>query len=197
MTMTNQNSRDNKSKSVIRLLSQEELRIWTSVTDTISKGTQIGKNFSEVSPIFATKKPRSAPNPKIVPNGENLQTTKMDPQVRTKIAKGRIQIDKTLDLHGMRLNEAYHALKQAIFSGYQRGYRILLVITGKGNSGTDISHGLQERGILRRTVPNWLDNADIKPYIIGYSAASGKHGGNGAIYLHLRRNTTAQPNFNR
>jgi DNA-nicking Smr family endonuclease len=65
----------------------------------------------------------------------------------------------------------------------------VLVITGKGGSpldrGFDRDDG-SERGVLRRNVPRWLAEPDISPLIVSFTTAAQRHGGDGALYLHLR-----------
>jgi DNA-nicking Smr family endonuclease len=56
--------------------------------------------------------------------------------------------------------------------------RTVLVITGKGALGD---------GVLRRRVPEWLGQAPLRPLIAGHSEAHRRHGGEGALYVALRR----------
>ena len=94
------------------------------------------------------------------------------------IAKGRRQIDGRIDLHGMTQDRARQALLDYLqqSQGYDR--RIVLVITGKGNEG---------QGVLRRMVPQWLSLPAFLPLVNGYQEAHVGHGGEGALYVRLRR----------
>lgn len=58
------------------------------------------------------------------------------------------------------------------------GARCVLVITGKGKAGT---------GVLRRRFLDWINQAEIRPHVSGYSVANARHGGDGAFYLLLKR----------
>ena len=56
--------------------------------------------------------------------------------------------------------------------------RAVLVITGKGASGD---------GVLRRRTPEWLAAPSLRSIIAGYSQADRRHGGEGALYIALKR----------
>lgn len=119
---------------------------------------------------------------------EPLQTRTM-----RKLRTGRIEIEARLDLHGYRQREAHQALRRFISSSQARGHRWVMVITGKGAGGgatggsEDALTGFDEPGVLRRNVPRWLAEPDLRPLVVGYEPAAPHHGGNGALYVHLRR----------
>lgn len=107
-----------------------------------------------------------------------------------KIRGGRLEIEARVDLHGMRQHEAHVALKHFLMSCQSRGLRYVLIITGKGKaSGSQASHigeGDRERGVLKRNVPRWLDEPDMRAVVVSFTTAAIQHGGEGAIYVHLR-----------
>ena len=112
----------------------------------------------------------------------------IEPKLRRKVARGRIEIDGTIDLHGMRQAEARAALGRFVQSHAGRGSRTLLVITGKGiKKLDDFGARLIERGVLRHMLPLWLAEPELKPLVAGWDAAAQHHGGEGAVYLRLRR----------
>ena len=98
--------------------------------------------------------------------------------VLRKLAKGRRDVDARLDLHGMRQDAARDALLTFLHASISAGHRIVLVITGKGNDGT---------GVLRRSVPLWLETEPFASMINGMRRAHISHGGDGALYVRLRR----------
>ena len=68
------------------------------------------------------------------------------------------------------------------------GKRLALVVTGKGNSTRDEGGIMPHRqGILRHSLPHWLNMPDIRPKILEITPAHLKHGGGGAYYVYLRR----------
>lgn len=113
-----------------------------------------------------------------------------DQRQRRKLARDPDLIDARLDLHGMRQREAHGALKGFLFTCAGRGHRHVLVITGKGIRAAPErlrDHFIEERGVLRRLVPQWLGEPELRGMVVSYTAASAHHGGDGALYVRLRR----------
>ena len=89
----------------------------------------------------------------------------------------------------MRQDEAHGALRAFLSRCHSRGLRFVLVITGKGKtaSATDgISPEARDRGVLKRNVPRWLEEPDVRSIVVSYTTAAIRHGGEGALYVHLR-----------
>jgi len=116
-----------------------------------------------------------------------------------RIVRDPESIDARVDLHGMRQREAYPALKGFLRASQARGHRLVLVITGKGSARdtarADYEHWEttpfyeSERGVLRRLVPEWLAKPELRDVVAGVSPAHPRHGGEGALYVRLRRVT--------
>jgi DNA-nicking Smr family endonuclease len=106
-----------------------------------------------------------------------------------KIDRGHQPIEARLDLHGMYQSAAHAALRGFLTQSQNRGLRHVLVITGKGrpNSRDDMMFGEPETGVLRRMVPLWLGESDLRSIVSGYSEAPRRLGGEGALYVRLRR----------
>ena len=112
----------------------------------------------------------------------------VEPSVRKKVVRGRIEIDGTIDLHGMTQNEARGALYRFIQARFARGDRTILVITGKGlKTDNDYIAAMSERGVLRTMLPVWLNEPSLAPLVSGWSIAARGHGGEGAWYVRLCR----------
>lgn len=112
----------------------------------------------------------------------------VDPSIRRKVGRGRIDIDGRIDLHGMTQNEARGALHGFIHARFARGDRTVLVITGKGvKTDNDYIAAMTERGVLRTMLPFWLSEPSLSPMVSGWSVAARGHGGEGAWYVRLRR----------
>jgi len=112
----------------------------------------------------------------------------VEPSIHKKLSRGRIEIDGTIDLHGMTQNEARGALHRYLQARWSRGDRTVLVITGKGlKSDNDYVAAMSERGILRTMLPIWLSEPSLAPLVSGWSTAARGHGGEGAWYVRLRR----------
>ena len=85
-----------------------------------------------------------------------------------------------IDLHGLTQGEAHGLLHSFLYRAHANGLRHVLVITGKGSSlGSD--------GILRQAVPHWFATPSFRPLVSAYEFAHQSHGGDGAIYVRLRR----------
>jgi DNA-nicking Smr family endonuclease len=107
-----------------------------------------------------------------------------------KIAAGRLEIDATIDLHGMRQADAHAALRRFIREAQAAGKKFVKVITGKGAPqpvGDHLRHADAERGVLRRMVPLWLDQTDLRPLVVGIKPAGKGQGGGGALIIELRK----------
>lgn len=99
---------------------------------------------------------------------------------RAKLSRGRSNIEARLDLHGMTQMRAHHALSGFLHRAHQDGLTFVLVITGKGRTGG-------ESGILRRQVPQWLSLPEFRGLVVGFEEAHVGHGGEGALYVRIRR----------
>ncbi|MGE0054650.1 MAG: Smr/MutS family protein [Hyphomicrobium sp.] len=110
-----------------------------------------------------------------------------------RLRTGRIEIDGRIDLHGLRQDEAHGNLRAFLFRAQARGWRWVLIITGKGKPESGTQHepfttdSQRSRGVLKRNVPRWLEEPDLRGIIISFTAASIAHGGEGALYVHLRK----------
>jgi DNA-nicking Smr family endonuclease len=102
---------------------------------------------------------------------------------KQKLARGNAAIDARIDLHGMTQAEAHGALRKLLHRAQASGAKFVLVITGKGAPGA--SRG--DRGVLRRQVPMWLALPEFRRYVLGFEVADTGHGGEGALYVRLRK----------
>jgi DNA-nicking Smr family endonuclease len=108
----------------------------------------------------------------------------LDRRQALRLRRGQLAIEARLDLHGMTQAEAHRALAGFVARSHAAGKRVLLVVTGKGTRpGADGSPS----GVLRRTVPRWLAEPALRPLVLTTAAALGRDGGDGALYLLLRR----------
>jgi len=145
-----------------------------------------GPKQREVRQPVKEAKARSVPKPR-----EGIAENNFDQKAVRRLKSGRGTIDGRIDLHGMRQTEAHAALKRFLFAAAARGYRTVLIITGKGVQLPDAqrpwseTHG-EERGVLRRMVPLWLAEPALRGLVIGHAPASPRHGGDGALYVQLR-----------
>ena len=111
----------------------------------------------------------------------------MDHKSFSKMKRGKLSPQAKIDLHGMTLAEAHPELIDFIHRSYTRGFRLVLVITGKGKDRDDGSVIPTRLGVLRHQVPQWLALTPIAPMVLQVTPAHVKHGGQGAYYVYLRR----------
>ncbi len=121
-----------------------------------------------------------APQPARTPAGRVIE-----PRLRRRLVRGQLPIDATLDLHGLRQDEAHAALRRFVAARHARGDRTILVITGKGLRRSDGTG--QRPGVLRTMLPRWLSEPALAPLIAGWEVSSRAHGGEGAYYVRLKR----------
>lgn len=175
-----------------RSLSPDEVRVWRSIASTVTPlpGRQVPAEDEEVAVPAAAPEPAAAPpmlpplRPaappvRILPDLSHGTTPGLDKRSAERMKKGEMEIDGRLDLHGMTQDSAHGALVAFVTRAYDSGRRCLLVITGKGNrAGT---------GVLRSNVPRWLNQSPCRERILGFSHARPQHGGEGALYVLIKR----------
>jgi DNA-nicking Smr family endonuclease len=101
---------------------------------------------------------------------------------RSQLSRGRKEIEARLDLHGMTQARAHRALSGFLHRAHGDGLTFVLIITGKGKIGAE-----SERGVLRRQVPQWLNQPEFRTLVVGFDEAHIGHGGAGALYVRIRR----------
>ncbi len=186
----------------MRPLKPEEAKLWHKVGKT-TKGLK-GKAHHKLAELEAVI-PKEAPIEEPIGKKKTIKiaTTKKvvvkkiiapvaDIGNEKRIRRGRLEIDATIDLHGMTQLVAQERLRGFILMALSQNYRNILVITGKG---VEIAHHKHEpfdmfapsqRGVLRQKLRDWLNTPDLRPYISGVSEANQKHGGSGAFYVRLK-----------
>ena len=181
-----------------RTLSEEERVLWESVakqTKPLRRKPRVGK-ASAVSP--AGQPPDTAeraaqpkpPPPARIPHPPSVEQPLAPPPLaplgrreRSQLSRGKKQIDARLDLHGMTQTGAHRALSGLLQRAHRDGQTFVLVITGKGRATAAQS----ERGVLRRQVPQWLSLPEFRSLVVGFEEAHIGHGGEGALYVRIRR----------
>src|SRR6202158_1243933 len=174
-----------------RNLSEEERALWESVakqTKPLRKKTRVAKTPVDSS---APEKPALAKlttpqkSPPLAVRSAKSEAPPLAPlgrRERSQLSRGRKEIDARLDLHGMTQTRAHRALSGFLRRAHHDGLTFVLIITGKGKMGAE-----SERGILRRQVPQWLSLPEFRSLVVGFEEAHVGHGGEGALYVRIRR----------
>jgi DNA-nicking Smr family endonuclease len=177
-----------------RSLSEEERALWESVAKhakPLRKKSRVAKSQDVVHPAEtpATANPAASPKPlpsTRIPRGPKPESppplAPLGRRERSQLSRGRKEIDARLDLHGMTQARAHRALADFLQRAHSDGLTFVLIITGKGKMGAE-----SERGVLRRQVPQWLNLPEFRAMVIGFEEAHVGHGGEGALYVRIRR----------
>lgn len=186
-----------------RKVKPDEQALWKKVADT---AIPIHPAMAEPKPkisktVFKNSKPtvphptfslfKIGSKPHLNGNPTRKETTRpkigMDFKSFGKLSRGKLRPEARIDLHGMTLSEAHPALQGFILGSAQLQRRLILVITGKGKPKSDFNPMPEVQGVLRRNVPIWLAQAPLSGVILEAIPAHKRHGGEGAIYVYLRK----------
>lgn len=114
----------------------------------------------------------------------------LDGNTQRRLERGAIAPTAKLDLHGLTESAAHGTLMTFLIAAHRRGDRLVLVVTGKGvareSAGLLFERG---RGVLRQMVPRWLEEAPMAKIVADKRWAHRRHGGDGALYIYLRKTT--------
>lgn len=174
-----------------RTLTRDDRRLWSRVERTLDK-VKARTTAPEPEPVVAPAKappkfirpakptavapPPAAEKPRPIPHAAPHE---LEPRRHRRLARERDPIDARIDLHGHGRFQAQDALTSFLLGAHARGYRAVLVVTGKGSRGGT--------GIIRASVTEWVAQPPLRAIVSGVSPAHRRHGGEGAVYVTLRR----------
>ena len=183
---------DDRKPRRSRALTADEHELWSHVTRSVAPLRRKRPVPKPEAPAEEAEAPPArpappapvsrTPAPRPLPPPPGLAP--IDRRLKQKLARGREAIDRSIDLHGLTQAEAHAALVRFLRNARAEGARLVLVITGKGARSDDFA---TDRGVLRRQVPLWLRSAELRDYVIGFDWAHAAHGGEGALYVRIRR----------
>ncbi len=173
-------------------LSPDDRRIWARVTGTVTppktrKAARVGPEdppaaplakvpgkarLKPVAPVAIAITPKPTPRPRGAPE-------ELEPRRQRRLSRERDPIDARIDLHGFGRFQAQDALTAFLMGAQARGYGAVLVITGQGRRGGT--------GVIRASVHEWLTGPALRGVVSGFAPAARHHGGDGAIYVTIRR----------
>jgi len=181
-------------------LSKEDQQLWSRVAESV-KPLKRRRPAEEALPETApersaskaakTKTPKTrtlAPPPLAPLAPPRAEPKPLDPgrlididrRNAERLRRGQMPIEGVLDLHGHRQHEAEEALGRFLASAQAAEKRCILIITGKGQIG-------DSRGVLRRSLGEWLNQGANRARVLAFAQAQPKHGGAGAFYVLLKR----------
>jgi len=194
-----------------RRLAPEDLYLWRLVTQSVTRLRQeappVASPTGKLEPAAAAPKAKKLkgripadppPPPARKPESRPLTpgvTVDMDRSTAEKLRRGRLEIDGRLDLHGMTAAQAQAAVGRFIAASHHLGRRCVLIITGKGIRSRAAAPWLRagegEDGVLRSGLPRWLNEPVLRPMVLAVTPAQPQHGGQGAVYVMLKRSRGA------
>lgn len=184
-----------------RGLSPEEAELWRKVAHTVTPlhperpaaalPAQASAAAPEPPPPPKRIKGR-VPPPRVVPPTpapptRPLTSHGLDSSWDRKLARGAIQPDFTLDLHGMNLDTAHARLVGGIGQALAMGARVVLLVAGKHRPHGDHDLRGERRGAIRAKLLDWLAHSSHAGSIAAVRPAQQRHGGAGAVYIVLRK----------
>lgn len=183
-----------------RRLTPEEAQVWALVARTVKPlvpaRIAAPKAIAPVPeaappPLLPVKRikgrvPAPLP-PKAVPTKPKVEApAHLDGSWDKRIAKGTLAPDFSLDLHGSTLEQAYSRLMHGLVQAKSMGARVVLIVTGKPRPVDAADRG-SARGAIRAKVSDWLAASDHASDIVAIRGAHRRHGGQGAIYVVLKK----------
>jgi DNA-nicking Smr family endonuclease len=167
-------------------LSEEDLALWRRVTQDAAPLSGSKKPAPDKPPAAPRRPPPRRPpataqdtRPR-EPDLTHGSSAGLDKRKAERLKRGRLPIEARLDLHGRTLDAAKGAVERFLADAQGAGKRCVLIVTGKGR-------GTTEGGLLRREVPNWLNEARNRARVVSFDYAQPKDGGQGALYVLLKR----------
>lgn len=130
-------------------------------------------------PKPAKKAPPPPPPPPAIPGA-------LDSHWERRMKGGRLDPDLTLDLHGHTLDTAYQRIMAGLDQARMMDARVVLVIAGRERP-VDPADRMARRGAIRAKLLDWLAASRHSGAIAAVRKAHIRHGGEGALYLILKR----------
>lgn len=181
-----------------RGLTAQEAELWARVATTVTplKGRDRKRPETAAPKAIAAKetpaRPVVSPVPAPLPMARparvvsTLDRHGLDSSWDRKLAKGAALPDFTLDLHGASLDAAHARLDHGLAQARGMGARLVLVVTGKPRPADAADRG-NRRGAIRAKILDWLAAGSHASAIAAIRKAHPRHGGEGALYVVLRR----------
>lgn len=177
-----------------RGLSPDEAALWARVASTVvpleGRKVTVQPVAVQIAPKQASQRAAHVPIQPALgassPKAEELRPRTrhgLDAGWDRKLARGIVQPDFTLDLHGATLDAAHARLEHGLTQAAAQGARVVLLITGRDRPSED----RRGRGAIRRKFLDWLMAGPHAGRIAAIRPAHPRHGGAGAVYLVLRR----------
>ncbi|MFW2829989.1 Smr/MutS family protein [Sphingomonas sp. ID0503] len=181
-----------------RRLDPDEQALWRRVTDSVRplvkrvalapsvttevRSSRAKSRDGQQTPVVVTRtSPSLGTSGKIAKPGETL-----DASWDRRLSRGLVAPDISIDLHGHTLASAHALLESSLSRAVAEEARLILLVTGKPPVERHDALG-PRRGAIRAAVGDWLAGSAYASRIAAVRNAHPRHGGQGALYIVLRR----------
>lgn len=139
-------------------------------------------------PVPAPKASKAPPKRPLhqPPPSTTAQQPGLDSHWERRMKAGRLVPDLTLDLHDHSLSAAYDRIMAGLDQARMMNARVVLVIAGRERP-VDPADRMAKRGAIRAKLLDWLAASRHGSAISAVRRAHVRHGGEGALYLILKR----------
>lgn len=145
------------------------------------------KKAARARPVVPVAQPPAArPGQLAACSAQEPSAKGLDASWDRKLARGLVQPDFTLDLHGASLSAAHGRLLHGLAQAKAMGARVVLLIAGKSRPVEAADRG-QRRGAIRANVIDWIAHSEHAHDVAAIRGAHRRHGGAGALYIVLRK----------
>lgn len=191
-----------QSANIPRGLSEEEAAAWAKLAQSVTpfagrKAAPIPREGATKAPLKRSKSApetfarsletsRDVPRKPVVRLNHQESNAGLDGSWEKTLRSGNVAPDVTLDLHGHNLDSAYQRLEAGLAQAVAMDARVVLLIAGKPRPAQPADRG-DRRGAIRAKVLDWLAAGPHASCIAAIRKAHRRHGGEGALYLVLRR----------
>lgn len=115
------------------------------------------------------------PNDPLLGHAQGMQASQL-----RRLRAGQIRPEFSIDLHGLRADEARRQVHAELSDAVAEGVRCVMVIHGKGLRSAD-------GPVLRQGLAEWLADPQLHHCVLAFAPAQQEDGGRGASYVLLRR----------
>lgn len=157
-----------------------------AVTKAVPEEPSNGAGTKGAARLSPKKKATPAPLKPVTPSPIAPSQTGLDSHWERRFKSGRIEPDLTLDLHGHTLDSAHARITAGLDQARAMGARVVLVIAGRERP-VDPADRASRRGAIRAKLLDWLAAGPHADHISAVRRAHRAHGGEGALYLILKR----------
>jgi DNA-nicking Smr family endonuclease len=109
----------------------------------------------------------------------------VNPVTMQKLREGEYSVQKVLDLHGLRADEAYEMFQDFIKDAIRSNIRCIKIIHGRGLKS-------KHEPVLKGRLKEWILRAMHRKWVIAFASSNMRDGGPGATNILLRQQPKKQ-----